>query len=282
LLCAILAAPVALTAAEPAEADYAAMVTADSPVAWFRFGPDRQQQLESTPLPESIGTGRVQGKVELSVAGPRSPRYPLLDAGNTAVRFSGDGGSIRIADPGDHSPLDFESGDSITIEAWVAPTKLNNGQQMYVVGKGRTKNAGFAPENQNYALRLSGEQGRACVSFLFRNARNRPGKQEDFHRWTTMEGFAPDGSWHHIAVTYTFGNSDSIRGLLDGKALPGKWDYGGASSDAPVVDNDELWIGSSLGGNPGTVDRATRSAFPSSSASVVRDPLANDRTRSAV
>ena len=41
---------------------------------------------------------------------------------------------------------------------------------------------------------------------------------------------------------------DSIRGYVDGKKTGGKWDMGGATDRAPTVDDDELWIGSSLGG----------------------------------
>jgi hypothetical protein len=241
----------ACTAAEP---DYAATVVQDAPVVWFRFEGGNATEIQSEKVPADASLtfeGRTVGHVGASEPGPRSDRFPLFDETNLAVKFSGDGGTIRIADPGDDSPFDFTIGDSITLEAWVAPAKLGSGQQMYVVGKGRTKNAGFASENQNYALRLSGEKGGACVSFLFRNAQNRPGKQEDFHRWTTTKGFAPDGSWHHIAATYTFGKSDSIKGYIDGKSIAGKWDYGGATNDGPVVDNDEIWIGSALGGNAG-------------------------------
>ena len=199
---------------------------------------------------KSLAPGRVVGTVTFDRAGPRPEKFPRFEPSNAAARFAADG-SVRFADPGEDSPLDFGLGDSITLEAWVAPAKLGNGQNMYVVGKGRTKNEGVAAENQNYALRLAGDKGQACVSFLFRNARNRAGQQDDFHRWTTIDGFKVDGSWHHIAVTYTFGKSDSIKGYIDGQPLAGKWDYGGATSDGPVVDNDEVWIGSALGGSVG-------------------------------
>ena len=197
-----------------------------------------------------LAPGRVVGAVTFDAAGPRPAKFPRFKTDNRAAKFSG-GSSIRFADPGENSLFDVGLGDSITLEAWVAPAKIGNGQNMYIVGKGRTKNEGVADENQNYALRLLGDSGQACVNFLFRNAKNRKGERDDFHRWTTNDGFKADGSWHHVAVTYTFGKGDSIKGYIDGKPLAGKWDYGGAIDDGPVVDNDEVWIGSSMGASPG-------------------------------
>ncbi|MBC8116589.1 MAG: hypothetical protein H7062_19525, partial [Candidatus Saccharimonas sp.] len=223
----------------------------DAPVFHVRLEGvrDGKVQAEGSDSPKkSLAPGRVVGTVTFDSAGPRPEKFPRFTTDNRAAKFAA-GGSIRFADPGENSPLDFDLGDSITLEAWVAPAKLGNGQNMYVVGKGRTKNEGVAAENQNYALRLAGDKGQACVSFLFRNARNRAGQQDDFHRWTTTDGFKVDGSWHHVAVTYTFGKSDSIKGYIDGRPLAGKWDYGGATNDGPVVDNDEVWIGSALGGS---------------------------------
>ncbi len=227
------------------------VITADQPVAWWRFDGAKNAALELAPA-SSLKTlsGKIVGAVKTGTEGPRPPHFPTTEPSSTAIEFKGDGASIRIQDPGDNSPLDFQNGDAITLEAWVNVGKLGNGQQMYVIGKGRTKNKGVAAENQNYALRISGENGQACISFLFRSADNRPGKQEDFHRWTATEGFGIDSGWHHIAVTYVFGEPESLRGYSDGQRVPGKWDYGGATKEAPVVDNDELWIGSSMGGNP--------------------------------
>ncbi len=205
-------------------------------------------QAESVP-------GRVVGKVKLRVAGPRPSEYPAFTGENTAVEFFGDGGSIRYADPGDQSLLDFDQGDSITLEAWVNVTSLSNGQQTYIVGKGRTRNKGMPAENQNYALRLTGNKGEACVSFLFRDRESGKDSTLDFHRWNTKSGFPVNSGWHHVAVSYVFGEPKSVRGYIDGQPQDGVWDYGGETREAPVVDNDELWIGSSMGGNPGSTFR---------------------------
>ena len=248
----MLAVP-SVTLAQAAPANDDSPSSSDPAVLRVRFeeATDGRAFVERSSAPEkSFAPGRVVGEVTFGVPGPRPAKFPRFKSDNRAAKFSGEG-SIRFADPGENSLLDVGHGESLTLEAWVAPTKIGNGQNMYVVGKGRTKNEGVADDNQNYALRLFGDNGHAGVSFLFRNARNRPGERDDFHRWTTTDGFKADGSWHHVAVAYTFGKSDSIQGYIDGKPLPGKWDYGGATNDGPVVDNDEVWIGSALGGGKG-------------------------------
>jgi len=250
----------ALFAAEPAapssKADrYAEIIRADEPVAWWRLRDEQPGEIlnaATTGDDAATLTGRVEGKVTLQVPGPLTADFPLFGEGSRAVRFHGDGGSIRVADPGENSVLDFAHGDSITLEAWVRLNKLGNGQQVYLVGKGRTQNPGAAHNNQNYALRLQGNGGSGRISFLFRNSDNRRGKSEDFHRWNSDAGIPAGGGWHHIAVTYTFGEPESIRGYVDGRATKGKWDFGGATDKGPVVDDDEVWIGSSMGAAKGS------------------------------
>ena len=48
-------------------------------------------------------------------------------------------------------------------------------------------------------------------------------------------------------MSYTFGKGDSARGWLDAAPVKGRWDYGGKTDLAPLVDNDEVWLGSSHG-----------------------------------
>src|SRR5262249_61950491 len=80
------------------------------------------------------------------------------------------------------------------------------------------------------------------------------GEPADWHRWTTNKGFALGGGWHYVAVTYTFGKSSSICGFIDGQAVPGAWDMGGATDRAPAADADDLTLGSRSG-------RRARDAF---------------------
>ena len=193
----------------------------------------------------NTGFSRV-GSIE-DLSGPIAPEYPDFPKTNRALEFDGSS-RLVVKDPGEGSPLDFENGDSITMEAWVSPGPVGDGDNVYIIGKGRTNNKGFISNNQNYALRLRGQGGEGCVSFLFFS---RPGKDKpgDWHRWTSDIGVLSGDGWSHVAVTYEFGKPKSIKGYVDGKPVSGKWDMGGASERPPVVDDDELWIGSALGGS---------------------------------
>lgn len=158
-------------------------------------------------------------------------------------------GSSYLKLPGHVESHKFHNGTRLTIEAWVAPLKIVNGQQVYIIGKGRTQNLKFATDNQNYALRLRGINGQAKISFLFRSVHPKTQEQQ-FNRWNSKLGFPADGSWHHIVIQYDFGRPENITAFVDGKKSAGSWDMGGPTSDPPVVDNDEIWIGSSMSGSP--------------------------------
>jgi len=194
---------------------------------------------------ESTGFETV-GKLSFGV-GPRPPEFPDFAKKNRAGEFDGSSRLVR-KDSGKNSPLDFDNGDAITLEAWVWPGRVGEGNNVYLIGKGRTNNKGFSANNQNYALRLRGQKGEACVSFLFAS-RPENGKPSEWHRWTSVSGILPGDGWHHVAACYEFGKPESIKGYLDGKSVAGKWDMGSFTKRPPVVDDDELWIGSSLGGS---------------------------------
>ena len=205
------------------------------PVARWDFGAE-----ETTPL-------TLHGSVQRDQAGPVPPEYPDFTENNLAVRLDGSGAYLALPDPGPNSPYDFTNGDAITLEAWINLDELQDGQPMYVIGKGRTNAPSFAKDNQNWAMRLVGVKGVARLSFLFATP---PGRGEPWHRWTSEFGFKADSGWHHVAVTYRFGAPDTIQGWIDGLPTGGTWDMGGATKEAPVVDDDAIWIGAALGGNP--------------------------------
>ena len=232
-----------------ASAEYADIILADKPVAYWPLNDHANNanhdqsgstiQAHASVANASALTGALH-HIQLGVAGPRPGMFPGFNKSNSAAGFEGSGMWVQVKDSGTKSALDFDNGDTITLEAWVNPFSTTNGQQVYVIGKGRTKSG---KDNQNWALRLRGEGGSCRVSFLFRSR-----EQPNWHRWISHEGFMPRTGWHHIAVTYTFGKHDSLRGYVDGQPTKGWWDMGGATNRPPVVDDDVVWIGSSMAG----------------------------------
>lgn len=198
---------------------------------------------------DDVSPESLQGQASVAPIGPTGESFEGLPDKNLALQLDGKGDYVRILDNGDFGSLDFRQDDEITIEAWVRLDRIGNGQNVYIIGKGRTFRDG-PKDNQNYALRLRSVSRDARLSFLFRSAGDDETKP-DWHRWTSSTGFRPDGFWHHVAVSYKFGDPGSICGYLDGKKVGGKWDMGGATKQPPVVDDDEVWIGSSMGGSAG-------------------------------
>ena len=191
--------------------------------------------------------GKPQGNARGQAAGPTAPLYPTFGKNNPALALEAPAW-LQIADANNDTRFDFDNGDTITIEAWVQPTQLRD--NAYIVGKGRTASSGPQSLNQNWALRLRKQNGKACVNFLFRS-RAEAANPGDWHRWTSTAGFSTGRRWHHVAVIYTFGKPESIRGFLDGRQVSGKWDMGGPTRRPPVVDNDAVWIGSAMNGSSG-------------------------------
>jgi mono/diheme cytochrome c family protein len=204
-------------------------------------------QNDTEDAPKPLAVWRFDGE---AAPGPRPPEYPSFAADNRAREFTASRPSVTVREPDRPGVnLRFAQGDSITLEAWVKVAELKDGAYAYLVGKGRSRRAGFPEKNQNYALRLKGDKGQAKVSFLFASAAA-PGRPSDWHRWTTRTGFALSG-WHHVAVSYTFGKPKSVRAVIDGQAVPGVWDMGGATERPPVTDADDLALGTGNGGGAG-------------------------------
>ncbi|MFM9195739.1 MAG: DUF1549 domain-containing protein, partial [Planctomycetia bacterium] len=192
----------------------------------------------------------VNGRVSLGKPGPRPPRATSFADTNTSALFGVGKSYLKVAaDTARFDAFQFTAGDSITLEAWVNLLAINDAQQVYVIGKGRTGRKGFVADNQNWSLRLAGQEGRARPSFFFRSGADQQSSEKLLHRWTADTGFEPASGWHHVAISYTFGEPESLRGYLDGRPVAGKWDLGGATTAAPVTDDDEIWIGASQGGN---------------------------------
>ena len=238
-------------AAQESPGTYSEIVLRDQPVGYW----DLSVPKSAKSIPSKAGAelpAKLFGKVVMAQQGPRPKAYPLFDQNNMAGDFPGGKDCLQVNDPGEKSPLDFDTGDAITLEAWVFPRAIGNNQYVSVISKGRTGNVGFEKENLNYALRLQGVNQVALVNFLFRSRNvdgelaieEKPNAAPKFHRWTSSIGFPVESGWHHIVVTYSFGTLGSLRAYIDGQAVDGSWDMEGDTIDPPFVDNDQLWIGS--------------------------------------
>ena len=215
-------------------ASYDELVAKDKPVAHWSSNPTATQPL-------------LKGGAEIA-DGPRPPAYPQFLTGNHAIALRQPGASLRLADT--DRRFAFKKGETIALEAWVQCDSLGHGQNAYIIGKGRTARAGQPPHNQNWGLRLRETDGTAHISFVFRDERDATqGSEEFWHRWTSTAGFLPGDSWHHVAVSYKFGEPGSVKGWLDGTSIAGEWDMGGATELGPWSDDDEVWIGTSMGGS---------------------------------
>ena len=250
----LFAAPFVLVslASSALAATHQELITADKPVAYWRFDDALDCCAQEAAFQQELKAEKTD-VVSFVEPGPRSPKFPGFDAYNLAADFTGAGGPafLRVKDPGAASIFDFGKGDTFFAEAWVQCDGLGDGQNVYIAGKGRTANA--AATNQNWAFRLTGARNGgkpvACVSFLFRDEKN--AGEGSWHRWISAKGFAPGPGWHHVAMAYKFGDPTSAKAWINGAEVPGKWDMGGPSELGPVQDDDDVWIGGSMGGASG-------------------------------
>ncbi len=186
----------------------------------------------------------TSGNAEVSTGLLSAPLYPAFPADNRVLTLRSPSW-LRVPDQPGSSRFDFDNGDEMTLEAWVRLRTM--GENVYLIGKGRTERSGKKAINQNWALRLRKNNGVPCLNFLFRSrhTEEHPG---DWHRWTSTSGLTEGSQWHHVAVSYTFGDPKSIRGFVDGRQVKGRWDMGGPTTRPPVIDDDDVWVGSSMAG----------------------------------
>ena len=232
------------------------------------YGQDSNPVLKLTFEKYPIKDAATQGDVKFDQAGPRPPEYPDFSANNRSVKITKTG-YLPIPDPGTSSPYDFENGHNITLEAWVKPTPAMDASPRFIGGKGRTGSPRFAADNQNWSLRLVTEKGATHLSFLFATPK-KPNDQH-WHRWTSKSGFPASTGWHHVAVSYTFSQPDSIRGWIDGVPVESLWDLEGATTESPCVDDDEVRIGSTYSGLLDSV-AVHRTLFSNESARILFAP----------
>ncbi len=189
--------------------------------------------------------GAWEGAFGKPAEGPRSPRYPTFGQENRATSVNGHEGWIVVKDHerGGFTDVRFGSGDTFGFETWVKFRSIGSGQIAYVLGKGRHPNHGedYPEQNQNYSVRFQGTGNGAQFGLLF-TSEDPESKKRAWHRWWSDQT-VPTAGWHHVALQYTFGKSDSLKAWIDGKAVTGSWSESGPTDLPPVQDADDLVIG---------------------------------------
>ena len=198
----------------------------------FPFVPASAQDDKAQPVLEYLFDDSKE-------VGPRSPQYPEQAEDNVAKRFQNKNDAITVESS---KAVEFQKGDSITMEAWVKVGSLGSGAMPYLIGKGRHDNG----ISQNYAMRLKADEYGVRLGFLFSSVapdnESAGEKGNEWHRWWSSMTL-PSGEWHHVAIVYTFGEGDSLRAYIDGRRTEGTWDMGGKTDRAPVSDASDLLIG---------------------------------------
>ena len=218
---------------------YENAVRADNPAVYLRFDGTESDVpgLETYSVVNNfgMGTGPVEeSQADMNVPGPQGGAF---ESNNSAVYFNGQDMRLKGYDvAGETSVLDFASGDSGTFEAWVQIDAMPDGEHSYIISKGRNEETTM----QNYGLRVDRDSDtEASLNFIYRDEAD-----TEWHIWDSTATIpVADGEWHHIALSYTFGEGTSIAGYIDGQRVSGTWTRGNGNA-APLVSDETLWIGS--------------------------------------
>ena len=145
-----------------------------------------------------------------------------------ALSFDGTNDRVSVPDPGAGSLLDFPSGSTITITAWIRPTNASGCcQQILSKGQVNASNYYFTVE------RFGGSS--STMDFGFTSG-------GDYREIYGDNNKIQNNIWRFVAVTYSFGTGPGaiyVDGVSAGLHL-----YNGPYSRSPSVNNSTLTIGS--------------------------------------
>ncbi|HYE05978.1 MAG TPA: LamG-like jellyroll fold domain-containing protein, partial [Planctomycetota bacterium] len=158
-----------------------------------------------------------------TLTGTRSSDVPTdVLANRTSLSCPGDGTGAVIPDPGAYE-LDFTTGDSITIAAWIKP--VSSGDWAAIAIKGY-HHPGF------YVGNGTGNDGR--LSFYYRAVLSDPGFQ-------TPMNTVQYGVWQHVAVVCTPGVAASAKIYWNGVAVANCTWTSGTGNEASLADVPSDW-----------------------------------------
>jgi hypothetical protein len=185
-------------------------------------------------LKEAIGgAGAIKNSTANAGLDGTDVNNPTLHAAGQidgAVGFDGTSDRrIAVTDPGAGSVLDFASGASVTLSAWIRPQTLSGFQAIVLKGDTATFGSGL-----NYGLQTANNQ----LFFSFSTS----GSPFSYNNYTTSSSGMTAGNWYYVTCTYTFGNAASAVLYVNGTPRAASWTSGNGNN-APLQSNDQLWLG---------------------------------------
>jgi len=142
----------------------------------------------------------------------------VLEDGNYALSFNGLSDYVSISS----NPL-LDISSSITLEAWIKPASIGGLQTILVKGDDM---------GTNYGLRLNDDE----IEFFYTDSTGME------HVYRTSLADISSGSWYHIVLGFSFGQSDSISVRVNNRSLSGSW-VSGDGSGLAQVNSQSLTIG---------------------------------------
>jgi hypothetical protein len=147
--------------------------------------------------------------------------------GGGGLDFSGVSDRISVTDPGTNNALDFATGETITVSAWIKPDTLATD------GIILTKGAVLGAFNANYQYYVAAN---GAVNFGF--SENGSGTWNDIF---SDPGAVSVGSWQFVVAELTFGGNNSGKIYVNGQPVSININANPYTA-VPWVTNDPLWI----------------------------------------
>lgn len=194
-------AALAATWAEPARAQYADVVRADQPLAYWRLG----EPPGSTVAADSSGYGRsgTYSGPTLGVTGAPNARP------DTAASFDGLNDEVSMGDM-----LDFSGSAAFSLEAWVSQPAARTIISKYWIGSGgggfsAPLSCGIPETTGGYSLYVA-----ESVVYFLRQRRHDDGcGTVTTETQRTSASLPGGGQWHHVVATY---DGVTVRLYVDG------------------------------------------------------------------
>ena len=148
-----------------------------------------------------------------------------------SLRTTGANENVKAANPTDDI-WDYSNGDVIAMSVWIYFTSVSAGGLQSIMGR-------RAGVDCPYFLRGHGDE----VEFYFNDG-------TIFHQYETSGVNLTADAWHHVSLSYEYGDGSSIEIYVDGTKATGSWTSGDGDASAPASDRDFVTGTQSTGTQP--------------------------------